>query len=211
MPAKADPGTRAGLLAAARDLFLAGGFAATGVDEICRAARVTKGALFHHFDGKEGLALEVLSEWTRAGARAYSSAPFLSAAGAVERVLGYVDFTIALSREAPLGCLVGTLAQEVAASRPALRDACAASLRDWSDALASMLDLAQREAGVDPPFDGRSVASHFVAVFEGAQLLAKLDRSRAVVAEHLLHFRRYLEHLLGPARAAHPHQEGGTQ
>ncbi|HEX8075157.1 MAG TPA: helix-turn-helix domain-containing protein [Thermoleophilaceae bacterium] len=44
--------TTAELLAAARELFAADGYAATSLDAIAAAAGVTKGALYHHFDSK---------------------------------------------------------------------------------------------------------------------------------------------------------------
>jgi len=47
--------TRAALLTAARGLFGSQGYAATALDEVVAAAGVTKGALYHHFDGKEAL------------------------------------------------------------------------------------------------------------------------------------------------------------
>jgi AcrR family transcriptional regulator len=47
--------TRAALVAAARRLFGRDGFAATSVDEIAREARLTTGALYHHFPNKTAL------------------------------------------------------------------------------------------------------------------------------------------------------------
>ncbi|MFZ2114063.1 MAG: TetR/AcrR family transcriptional regulator [Solirubrobacteraceae bacterium] len=47
--------TRQALLEAARTLFGERGYAATSLDEIANAAKVTKGALYHHFAGKQEL------------------------------------------------------------------------------------------------------------------------------------------------------------
>lgn len=47
--------TRAALVTAARRLFGEHGFAATSVDDVAREARVTTGALYHHFPTKTAL------------------------------------------------------------------------------------------------------------------------------------------------------------
>jgi AcrR family transcriptional regulator len=47
--------TRQALLEAARTLFGEQGYAATSLDEVVQAAKVTKGALYHHFEGKQEL------------------------------------------------------------------------------------------------------------------------------------------------------------
>jgi AcrR family transcriptional regulator len=57
--------TRMALVAAARELFAERGYGATGTEEIVRRARVTRGALYHHFAGKEGLFRAVFADVDR--------------------------------------------------------------------------------------------------------------------------------------------------
>ncbi|MFF5208389.1 TetR/AcrR family transcriptional regulator [Streptosporangium sp. NPDC000396] len=47
------------LVEAATALFGRDGYAATSIDEVAQVAGVTKGAVYHHFDGKAGLFLAV--------------------------------------------------------------------------------------------------------------------------------------------------------
>jgi AcrR family transcriptional regulator len=54
--------TRRALLDAARKLFTAKGYEASGVDEIAAAAGATRGAVYHHFKGKRELLLALLDE-----------------------------------------------------------------------------------------------------------------------------------------------------
>lgn len=72
--------TRAALLATARALFAAKGYAATGTEEVVAQAEVTRGALYYHFADKQALftavveqvAQEVLRAIERAAAKAKS-------------------------------------------------------------------------------------------------------------------------------------------
>ena len=67
--------TIAALLVAARDRFAADGYAATSLDAIATDAGVTKGALYHHFEGKEELFAAVHArEHRRLGAIAAAAA-----------------------------------------------------------------------------------------------------------------------------------------
>ena len=68
MGARADA-TRAALVDAARSLFGTRGYAATSVQAVVEAARVTKGAFYHHFDNKQEVFLHVFEQVQREVAR----------------------------------------------------------------------------------------------------------------------------------------------
>jgi AcrR family transcriptional regulator len=86
--------TRRAVLDAARVLFGRQGYAQTSVDEIADAARVTKGAVYHHFAGKEALFRAVYAEVeTDAQARAVSAGnPGLAPVDQIVAMMnGYLD------------------------------------------------------------------------------------------------------------------------
>jgi AcrR family transcriptional regulator len=79
--------TRAALIAAGRHLFGRDGFAATSVDDLARQARLTTGAMYHHFPNKtalfEAVFEDVHAELLRASMRA-AETPEARAAGPLE-------------------------------------------------------------------------------------------------------------------------------
>lgn len=87
--------TRGALIAAARPLFAERGYAGVGTEEIARAAGVTRGALYHHFDGKRELfeavyeQIEIeLAERIAAGAlRANATSPLAAMKAGAEMFL----------------------------------------------------------------------------------------------------------------------------
>lgn len=65
--------TRKALLAAARELFVAKGYAATSTPEIADRAKVTRGALYHHFADKADLLRAVIEHEAMAVAEAIAA------------------------------------------------------------------------------------------------------------------------------------------
>jgi AcrR family transcriptional regulator len=55
--------TRSRILKAAEECFARYGYDSTGVAEICRAASVSKGALYHHFPSKQAIFVEMFEIW----------------------------------------------------------------------------------------------------------------------------------------------------
>jgi len=87
--------TRAALIAAARPLFAERGYAGVGTEEIVRGAGVTRGALYHHFDGKrelfaavyEQIEAELAERIARAALRPGAQAPLEAMRAGVEILL----------------------------------------------------------------------------------------------------------------------------
>lgn len=77
--------TKAALVTAGRLLFGTRGFAATSVEDIARDARVTTGALYHHFPTKAAV-FEAVFEQVHADLLAASAAAAAAATGPVERL-----------------------------------------------------------------------------------------------------------------------------
>jgi len=194
--AQPAPATRQALLDAAERLMLAHGVGATTVDQICDAASVTKGACFHYFASKDALAQATLERFCRRSGERYQAAPFNAKRDPLARLHGYIDFTIAQVTD-PFrdGCLVGVFSQELAESHPPFRRQCDQAFTGWAAELTTMLDAVKRHYAPRARIDTRSLAEHFLAVFEGALILAKARHDVAPVKAQLRHFQRYVDSL----------------
>jgi AcrR family transcriptional regulator len=82
------------LMAAARALFVAKGYAETATPEIASAAGVTRGALYHHFEDKKALLAAVVAEEARqvgAGIEARSTGSLTARDALLDGARGYFD------------------------------------------------------------------------------------------------------------------------
>lgn len=185
------------LLDAAQRLMLAKGFVATTVDEICEAAGLTKGSFFHYFESKDQLGLKVLDRFVATVEEEFRKAPFMKKRDPLQRLYGYLDFLIQMSKSpaAQHGCLLGNFAQELSDTHPKIRGRCAAHFARWAETLKRELDDAKAMYASRASIDTRSLAEHFIAVFEGALILAKANRDPGTVEKHLRHFKQYVKSL----------------
>jgi TetR/AcrR family transcriptional regulator, transcriptional repressor for nem operon len=199
---------RTRLLDAALGVIRAKGYAATSVEELCRAAGVTKGAFFHHFPSKEALAAAAALHWAEMTGALFAAAPYHAPSDPRERLLAYVAFRRALLEGTlpEITCYAGTMVQETYASHPAIRDACALAITGHAATLEPDIAalLAARGAPEGAPecategITAAGLALHIQAVIQGAFVLAKALDDPAVAAASLDHLRRYLACLFPP-------------
>ena len=196
--ARTDSPTKRKLLDAAQRLMRIQGYAATSVEEICEAAKLTKGSFFHYFESKEALGRELLQRFCASmeteAAQCRSMEP-----DPLKRVLAFVDGMIQAARAAGGGraCLLGTLAQELSDTHPGIRSVCAEGFARTAVLLERDLAAAKARYAPRSSVEPKSLAEHFTAVVQGSRLLARATRDPKVLERNLRHFRRYLESVFG--------------
>lgn len=206
MAAWHDSKTR--LLDAALKVVRLKGYNATRIEDICAEAGLTKGSFFHHFRGKDDLALAAVAHWVEVTGGFFAEAPYHELADPLDRLLAYVDFRKAMIEGdiAAFTCLVGTMAQEVHGTHPAIRDACAASILGHAATLEPDIEAAMRDRGIPADWTPASLARHTQAVLQGAFILAKATGDRAAAIESVDHLKRYIELLFSTGETkGHPH------
>jgi TetR/AcrR family transcriptional repressor of nem operon len=194
MPPTSPPSARERLLDAAFVEIRTKGYAATSVDDLCRAAGVTKGAFFHHFRTKDELAVAAAAQWSAVTSALFEAAPYHAHPDPLDRILGYVDFRAALmDRPLPdLTCLVGTMVQETYETHPDIRSACAASI--WGHAASLEADIAAAMSlyGAPEGVTAASLALHTQAVLQGGFILAKAQGEAQAARDSAAHLKRYI-------------------
>src|SRR5687768_7529811 len=121
------------LIDAAVKLVLKQGYSATTVDQICAEAGVTKGSFFHYFSSKEDICLAAMDTWSGYWKGILAEARFDQLEDPLDRVHRLLDTMQSAYLNCPVGvgCVVGTVAQELCSPNDKFRDACRAHFQDW--------------------------------------------------------------------------------
>ncbi|MFY0522729.1 TetR/AcrR family transcriptional regulator [Archangium gephyra] len=188
-------------LDAALQVIRTKGYTATRIDDVCAAAGLTKGSFFHHFKSKEELAIAAADHFAAMADRLFASAPYQRAADPLERLLGYVDFRIAILRGTlpDFTCLLGMMVQEAYDTHPEIRATCDRHLSSHAGMLARDIAEAKARYVPDAPWTPESLGLFMQTVIQGAFILAKAKQGPEVAAESLRHLRRYLETQFTPS------------
>jgi TetR/AcrR family transcriptional regulator, transcriptional repressor for nem operon len=200
-PSAPQSDARTRLLDAAMEVIRAQGYSGTTVDDICRAAGLTKGAFFHHFKSKEDLAIGAARHFSEMAERLFSAAPYRTLADPLDRLLGYIDFrSVIIDGPIPeFTCLLGTMVQEAYDTHPAIRRACDTYIGVHVAGVAKDIEAAKALYAPKAAWSAESLAVYTQAVLQGAFILAKAKGRPEVARECIAHLRRYIQQLLhGP-------------
>jgi TetR/AcrR family transcriptional repressor of nem operon len=192
------PSAKDKLLDAAVHVVRQKGYAATSVDDLCKAAGVTKGAFFHHFESKEDLAVAAAKHWNEFTSEFFRQAPYHAHKDPLDRVLGYVDFRRQILRGelADFTCLLGTMVQEAYETSPKIRKACDASISSHATNVAKDIAAAKELYASEATWDPEELALFTQVVVQGAFILAKAKNGPAAADASIQHLKRYIELLL---------------
>lgn len=183
------------LVETALQLMLDKGYAGTAVDEICEKAGVSKGSFYHYFNTKEEIGLAALEAFIQRGTQLMQSGTYQNIKDPVERVFGYLDHAEAVSKKIwGDGCLLGTFATDLARTQPAIQ---ASVIALFDQVEANMAEVFQPIASFRKQNPTASqLARQYVAMLEGAIVLAKAYGDWKRIPQALQGFREYLQLLV---------------
>lgn len=193
------PDKKLKLINATVQLMIAQGYAGTSVDEICATAGVTKGSFFHYFASKEDIAKAAMTAWAEGWHRILKEAEFETLADPLDRVHRLFDTMARAYIESPVGagCMIGTVAQELARGSEPLRQIFFDHFQDWVDTSARIFEDAKRSHPPKIDFDSVELAWWLQSFVQGTLLIAKTRTDEDFIIGNIRHCRTYVDTLFG--------------
>ena len=167
---KNDPtALRRRVLDAAYALFQAQGYNATSVQELAAVAKVTGGALHHHFATKKAVGLAVIRERVAPAVEETWLEPVRSASDARHGILAVFEgLAEDLDRNGAVrGCPVNNLTLELAFADPDFRSELRALFDRWRSTLVTAIGKGA---------EAERLAAMVVASYSGAMAIAKVEQ-----------------------------------
>ncbi|MEV1010913.1 ScbR family autoregulator-binding transcription factor [Streptomyces sp. NPDC049881] len=166
--------TRRRVIEAAAAIFDEQGYASASITDILRAAGVTKGALYFHFDSKEALARSVMAEQRRS--------VILTDTGLHTQTV--IDLTHGVARSFAQDTLLRA-SFRLTVEQGVLGDSDPGLYQWWTDLCRGQLALARDHGELRSGAAPEALANMIVGSFTGVQLLSAVSSGRADVVDRL--------------------------
>ena len=195
--------TRETILDAAARLFALKGFHDTKLGEVLRAAKVTTGAFFHHFRGKEELGFAVIERHMEIRRRKLEEIeqrlPVADSEDPLERVFRRLDAIAAIVRQRENqkgGCIIGNLSTALSDTHDAFRRRLAECFDAMALEFKPHLDAAAKKYRPNQRVDTGTLARYVVAMVEGSIMLARTRQDRKLMRRHFDYLKEHLKQSL---------------
>jgi TetR/AcrR family transcriptional repressor of nem operon len=196
--------TREKILAEAARLFALKGYHDTKLEEVQAAARVTTGAFFHHFTGKEDLGFAVLTRHMERRCQALDRIEQDLPAprpgdplGRVFRRLDAIALMVARREHRKGGCIIGNLSTTLADTHEPFRRRLAECFDEMAREFLPHLEAAVKPGRRRGAPDAWTLARYIVTVVEGAIMLARTCRDSTLLDQHFCCLKEFLGQILG--------------
>ena len=192
--------TRERLLQAAFREVYRSGFQSASLDAILAAAGVTKGALYHHFDGKEALGYAIVDEIIAPDVRGQWLRPLQRGMDPIDALIGIVQGISVRPEIVCGGCQLNNLAQEMSPLDAGFRKRLETIFDAWRDAAASVLREGQIHGSVRRNVEPTDAAGLLIAMVEGYGSLAKNAQDPKVIKAGIKNIVGWLRSLRQPGK-----------
>ncbi len=183
----AAPSTRENLITVGLDLMRKHGYGATGIQEILNAAGVPKGSFYHHFGSKEEFTAAVLERYVALEGEHCRKVLGNTRQAPLRRLRRYFEDLIRTAgQSAPIqGCLMGSLALEIAGTSSLLQASLRSNFAHWQATIASVLREAIDKGELPKSTRPDALAGFLLNCWEGALLRSQADRSDSPLKDFL--------------------------
>lgn len=172
--------TKQRLLDVGLPMLLEQGYNGLGIQALIEAADTPKGSFYHHFEGKEDFALQVIDQYMRNVHAGLDACLGDESLPPLARVRLFFESTQESYRaEGYLGCLLGGLGQELSGANDVFRTRIERCFTAITERVADCLEEARRAGDLPSEADTRRMASLLIDCWEGAALRSRLRRNAA--------------------------------
>jgi len=183
------------LVDTATEVIMEQGFAAASVDEICSRAGASKGSFYHFFESKSEIGEAVLEAWFTRVRAATEGGPYQTEGHPGKRLMGYVNHMKNLSPGLwGRGSVLAAVATELGGPESAVSEACRRLVGEATSDASRLFEPASESLDRSPT--ARDLARLFLAVTEGAALLARAEGRPELASDTLDTFQLCLKKIL---------------
>jgi len=171
------------------DLFWCNGYSNLGVDKICKATGMTKGAFYNAFKSKENFLLSCIEAYGNMNTNYLTEQLRDHNKKAIDKILNM--YVTMLENQPNLnftGCLTNNMMSEISSVNELVGNATARAFDNLLDVIEPMVIKAQLEGDISPSIDSKTVTELIHSTFFGVLTRAKAtkDNKKSISAMTLL-------------------------